>query len=114
MLRNASVLGIAGVGDPVSFGEQLRTIGARVHLDARRDHYAYSDADAKTLALRGRNVDFLVMTAKDAAKLRDRWPADAGEPLVARLEVHWESGGEELEQALARLGDGSSKNRGNR
>jgi hypothetical protein len=33
-------------------------------------------------------------------KLRDRWPADVPEPLVAVLQVHWELNGEAVERAL--------------
>ena len=34
----------------------------------------------------------MVLTEKDAVKLRDRWPASVPEPLVAVLDLTWELG----------------------
>ena len=42
----------------------------------------------------------VVVTEKDAVKLRGRWPDDAPEPLVAGLTVRWEHNGVALERAL--------------
>jgi len=33
-------------------------------------------------------------------KLRDRWPTDVDEPLVALLQLRWEMNGEAVERAL--------------
>ena len=53
-------------------------------------------------------ADHVVMTAKDAVKLRDRWPVSVPEPLVATLAVTFESGETALRNALdlvvARIG----------
>jgi tetraacyldisaccharide-1-P 4'-kinase len=46
-------------------------------------------------------VDYVVVTEKDAVKLRARWPDEAPEPLVAVLEVEWERNGEAVERALS-------------
>jgi hypothetical protein len=48
----------------------------------------------------GREVDVVVMTEKDAVKLRGKWPAEPGEPLVASLTVRWEGAGDEVQGAL--------------
>jgi tetraacyldisaccharide-1-P 4'-kinase len=45
-------------------------------------------------------VDYVVVTEKDAAKLRPQWPADVPEPLVASLEVRWELGRAAVATAL--------------
>jgi tetraacyldisaccharide-1-P 4'-kinase len=42
----------------------------------------------------------VVLTAKDAVKLRDRWPASVPEPLVAMLSITFETGEAELGAAL--------------
>src|SRR5207249_119642 len=44
--------------------------------------------------------DYVVVTEKDAVKLRRQWPGSAAEPLVAVLAVHWERNGRALEQAV--------------
>jgi len=48
-------------------------------------------------------VDYVVVTEKDAVKLRARWPADAPEPLVAELDVHWERNEAAVVRALDTL-----------
>jgi tetraacyldisaccharide-1-P 4'-kinase len=42
----------------------------------------------------------MLVTEKDAVKLRRQWPGSAVEPLVAVLAVHWERNGRALEQAV--------------
>jgi tetraacyldisaccharide-1-P 4'-kinase len=100
IVRGTRVLAAAGIGDPEAFRAQLRALGASVELRAFRDHHPYDASDARQLALHGRAADQVVMTEKDAVKLRQLWPADMAEPLVGVLEVRWEDGGEEIEHAL--------------
>jgi tetraacyldisaccharide 4'-kinase len=99
-VRGARVVAAAGIGDPRSFGAQLRALGARVDLRSFRDHHPYDAGDARRLARDGRDADYVVMTAKDAVKMRRLWPADAAEPLVGVLEVCWEDAEAEVERAL--------------
>jgi tetraacyldisaccharide 4'-kinase len=57
-------------------------------------------------ACRARRADHVVVTAKDAVKLRDRWPASVPEPLVAMLAVAFEAGEDALCAAIDRtVGD---------
>ena len=56
--------------------------------------------DVAWLAHAARRADHVVITQKDAVKLRDRWPNAAPEPLVAVLDLEWEEGGEEIAAAL--------------
>jgi tetraacyldisaccharide-1-P 4'-kinase len=42
----------------------------------------------------------VVITQKDAVKLRNRWPTTVPEPLVAMLDLEWEDGGERIAAAL--------------
>jgi len=51
-------------------------------------------------AAAGEGADYVVVTEKDAVKLRDRWPAQAAEPLVAMLDLHWELNGAVVEGAV--------------
>jgi tetraacyldisaccharide-1-P 4'-kinase len=52
------------------------------------------------LAHAARRADHVVITEKDAVKLRDRWPAGAPEPLVAVLDLTWEDAGDAVATAL--------------
>jgi tetraacyldisaccharide-1-P 4'-kinase len=90
----------AGIADPYGFAAQLRALGASVHLLAYQDHHPYSAEDVERLVRASVEADYVVVTEKDAVKLRGRWPHEAAEPLVAALTVHWERNGRQLEQVL--------------
>ena len=94
------VLASAGLADPRTFGAQLALMGATVELLAWPDHHAYRPADVRQILAAGGRADVLVMTAKDAVKLRSLWPRGGREPLVAGIEVRWEDGGAMVHQAL--------------
>jgi tetraacyldisaccharide-1-P 4'-kinase len=70
---------------------------------AYQDHHAYGPRDVAALVQAAAAADYVVVTEKDAVKLRARWPADVREPLVAVLSVRWERGGEAIERLLADL-----------
>ncbi len=99
-LAGKRVIVAAGIADPTSFAVQVRASGAIVQLLAYQDHHPYPPADVADLAQAARGADYVVVTEKDAVKLRDRWPADVLEPLVAVLRLHWELNGEAVERAL--------------
>jgi len=105
LLGGRRVLAAAGIAEPQSFAAQLRRLGATVQLQAYQDHHAYDRADIARLVQGSAGADYVVVTEKDAVKLRGRWPADAPEPLVAGLAVRWERNGEALEEALDGLLD---------
>jgi tetraacyldisaccharide 4'-kinase len=94
------VLATAGLADPRTFGAQLALMGAKVELLAWPDHHAYRPADVRQILAGGERADVVVMTAKDAVKLRWLWPREGREPLVAEVEVRWEDGGAMVRQAL--------------
>ena len=100
-LAGRRVLAVAGIGDPRAFRRQLEALGALVELAARPDHYRYPESDVRRLYHAATRVDYVVLTAKDAVKLKTRWPAAAPEPLVAGLRVTWERGRAAFEGALA-------------
>ena len=99
-LAGRRVLAAAGIADPESLAVQLRATGADVQLLAYQDHHRYADDDLARLVRGAARADYVVITEKDAVKLRGRWPGDAPEPLIAGLAVRWERNGAVLEQAL--------------
>jgi tetraacyldisaccharide-1-P 4'-kinase len=82
---------------------QLKRTGAQVQVATWKDHHQFRDEDVAWLAHAARRADHVVITAKDAVKLRDRWPASVPEPLVARLAVTFEAGEDALRSALDRV-----------
>ena len=100
VVQGRRVTAAAGIADPHSFAAQLRALGASVQLLAYHDHHWYSSDDVRRLVRASVEADYVVVTEKDAVKLRDRWPREASEPLVAALAVHWERNGPKLEQML--------------
>src|SRR6266853_982222 len=100
VLAGRRVVAAAGIADPASFAQQLKTAGANVQLVAYQEHHAYRPADLEPLVRAAARGDYVVVTEKDAVKLRRQWPGGAAEPLVAVLAVHWERNGRALEQAV--------------
>lgn len=97
------VIATAGIADPESFAVQVRDTRASVQLVAYQDHHPYDEADLTRLVQATASADYVVVTEKDAVKLRPRWPADVREPLVAVLGVRWEREGAAIERLLAGL-----------
>jgi len=102
-LAGQRVVAASGIGDPEAFIAQTKATGAAVQAATWRDHHDFRDEDLAWLAKAARRADRLVITQKDAVKLRDRWPAGVPEPLVALLDLVWESGQDQVEQALRRF-----------
>ena len=102
-LAGKQVVAAAGIGDPASFAVQIRASGAHVQLVAYQDHHDYTEPDVARLARAAGESDYVVVTEKDAVKLRHRWPAAVREPLVAVLTVTWESNVDAVTRLLARI-----------
>lgn len=102
-LRGQRVLAAAAIADPESFAVQVRASGATVRLAAYRDHHEYDAGDVTELVQAAQAAGYLVVTEKDAVKLRGLWPAEGPEPLVAVLEWTWERNGEAVVGALNRV-----------
>jgi tetraacyldisaccharide 4'-kinase len=99
-LSGRRVVAAAGIADPDAFVAQVKSIGAQVQVATWKDHHDYRDEDLAWLAHAARRADHVVMTEKDAVKLRDRWPASVPEPLVAVLGLEWERAGDRIVAAL--------------
>ena len=102
-LDGVSVLAVAGVADPDSFVNQCAEIAGRVKTALFSDHYAYSKRDIPRLVHSARGVDYVVVTEKDAVKLRGLWPEGEPEPLVASMDVSWEVGEDYVISALGQV-----------
>jgi tetraacyldisaccharide 4'-kinase len=102
-LRGQRVLAAAAIADPESFAVQVRASGATVQLAAYRDHHEFDATDVTRLSQAVAADGYLVVTEKDAVKLRTLWPADGPEPLVAVLEWTWERNAEAVVRALDRV-----------
>jgi tetraacyldisaccharide 4'-kinase len=99
-LAGKRVVAASGIADPDAFVAQTKATGAAVQVATWKDHHDYREEDVAWLAHAARRADFVVITQKDAVKLRDRWPASAPEPLVAVLDLVWEDGGDRIAAAL--------------
>ena len=99
-LAGKRVVAASGIADPDAFVAQVKGTGAAVQVATWKDHHDYRDEDVAWLAHAARRADHVVITQKDAVKLRDRWPHAVPEPLVAVLDLEWEEGGERIAAAL--------------
>jgi tetraacyldisaccharide 4'-kinase len=99
-LAGKRVVAASGIADPDAFVAQTKATGAAVQVATWKDHHDYREEDVAWLAHAARRADHVVITQKDAVKLRDRWPATVPEPLVAMLDLEWEEGEEMIAAAL--------------
>lgn len=99
-LAGKRVVAASGIADPDAFVAQTKATGAAVQVATWRDHHDYREEDVAWLTHAARRADHLVITQKDAVKLRDRWPSTVPEPLVALLDLEWEDGEERITAAL--------------
>jgi tetraacyldisaccharide 4'-kinase len=99
-LAGKRVVAASGIADPDAFVAQTKATGAAVQVATWKDHHDYRPEDVAWLAHAARRADHVVITQKDAVKLRDRWPAAAPEPLVALLDLSWEDGGDRIAAVL--------------
>jgi tetraacyldisaccharide 4'-kinase len=95
-LAGKRVVAASGIADPDAFVAQTKATGAAVQVATWKDHHDYRDEDVAWLAHAARRADHVVITQKDAVKLRERWPAAVPEPLVALLDLTWEEGGDRI------------------
>ncbi len=101
LLAGRRVVAASASADPDAFIAQAKAAGAAVQVHSWRDGHEFRDEDVAWLAHAARRADHVVLTERDAARLRDRWPAAVPEPLVAITEPEWELGGEGIAAALA-------------
>jgi tetraacyldisaccharide 4'-kinase len=100
MLQGKRVVAASAIADPEAFVAQVKRTGAQVQVATWKDHHLFRDEDVAWLAHAARRADCVVITAKDAVKLRARWPSSVPEPLVAILHVTFEAGEADVRRAL--------------
>ncbi len=68
------VLAVSAIGNPESFEQSLRRLGAEVTARRYADHHYYTVQDLREIeaAARAQQADFVAITAKDAVKWPDR------------------------------------------
>jgi len=71
-IRERQVLAVSAIGNPESFEQSLRQLGAEVTARRYADHHYYTVQDLRQIeaAARAQHADFVAITAKDAVK----WP----------------------------------------
>ncbi len=104
LLAGRRVIAACAIADPTTFAKQLQRAGALVQVESWQDHHAFEAEDIAWLLHAVTRADFVVMTAKDAVKVRPLWPTQAPEPLVARLGITFDRGEDALRAMLDRVG----------
>jgi tetraacyldisaccharide 4'-kinase len=103
-LSGREALAVASLADPEPFRHNLQAAGVRTELLAYPDHHDFDRADADRI-LREGGGRALLMTHKDAVKLRSLIPAGT-EALVLEQDVWMERGGDLLDEALRKAVEG--------
>lgn len=73
-LKEKKILALAGIGDPLSFLEILKGLGAKVEAEFFPDHHWYTEEDLEKVARRVKKekFEFVVTTEKDMVRLEGR------------------------------------------
>lgn len=99
-LAGKKVLAVAALATPGSFVQHLRDAGAEVDAALYADHHEFTAEEAHSIRQRS-GTGWMVMTHKDAVKLRALLPADAP-AFVLHQRVETEAGADLLDAALRR------------
>ncbi len=103
-LNSLRAVAAAGIANPDRFFQMLTGIGVTITASrSYADHYGFDPRDAEALVELATNegVAAVLVTAKDAIKLRDKWPANAPARLLSvPVSVAITYGAEALAQAL--------------
>lgn len=105
-LDGSEVLAVTAIAEPGSFETTLARAGARVRSLKFPDHHEFTLADVRTIVGKSDGSP-IVVSRKDAVKLRDLWP-DGVEGWILNQSVEMEEGLEELDRAV-RLALGESE-----
>lgn len=100
LLRGKRVVAATGLADPDAFVAHVKSAGGAVQVATWKDQEELRDEDVAWLAHAARRADHVVITERDAVRLRDRWAANVPEPLVAVLDLTWEERGAAIADAL--------------
>lgn len=98
--KGDTVTAVTTLGNPVAFEEQLRGTGAVVEPLRFPDHHDFSNDDVQAIMQRSARTT-IVMTRKEAVKLRGRLPSEA-HALIADQKLIFDQGEQELEDVIRR------------
>jgi len=104
-LKDAHIAAFSGIASPESFEKMLRDFGAEIRYNQRfLDHHRFTRNEIERLYQKvgGLDLDMIVTTEKDAVRLFE----DIKPPIpiyYLRLEIDILSGGEDFEDAAARI-----------
>jgi len=106
-LENITVTLFSGIGDHDSFEKLIKILGIKVGLSFRfRDHHDYTNEDFKKIigGSREKNIDTVITTEKDAARIKDiLYPFSDLRILVLRIGLVITKGEEQLHDRLLKL-----------
>lgn len=102
-LAGRRVVAASGSADPDAFVAQVKSTGAAVQVHRWQGEGDLRDEDVAWLAHATRRADHVVVSEQDAVKLRGRWPARVAEPLVAIVDLTWETNGDLITAGLDAL-----------
>lgn len=104
-LQDARIAAFSGIASPESFESMLRGFGAEIRYNQRfLDHHRFSRQEIERIYQKAKELklDMIVTTEKDAVRLFD--DIQASIPVYyLRLEIDILSGGEDFEEAAARI-----------
>jgi tetraacyldisaccharide 4'-kinase len=107
ILTGKTVTLFSAIGDPDSFEGIIRSLGIKIGLSLRfRDHHNYTQKDLDNIIRKSkeRNIDILVTTEKDAARLYGLRITDYGlRILILRIELKITKDEQEFYNRLLRL-----------
>ncbi|HXT01558.1 MAG TPA: tetraacyldisaccharide 4'-kinase [Elusimicrobiota bacterium] len=111
-LKGKAVVALSGIGDPLSFENQLESLGATIAQSWRYpDHHAYAEKELRAISeLRGALP--VVTTYKDFIRLPERWRETlTGEVLVLGIKLEILKGRNTWIDMLSELADKARKRR---
>ena len=110
-IRERQVLAVSAIGNPESFKQSLRQLGAEVTPLRYADHHYYASADLQQIqdAARTHRADYIAITAKDAVK----WPEQELDVAVVVVECQLQiiSGQQTIDEVVDRAKQATGEHR---
>lgn len=98
-IRGSRVLAVTSIAEPRPFLSQLGAMGVEVDALTFPDHHEFTAKDVETVERHARQASAVVLTRKEAVKLREMWRSET-KAYVLEQSVIPETGAAELERSL--------------
>ncbi len=95
------ILAVSSIADPLPFRLHLEALGAEVDAMVFPDHHEFTSSDLEEIDQRAKGASAVVVTRKDAVKLRPVWRSRTKAYMLEQTVVV-ESGAASLERSLRR------------